>query len=54
MSATRGHHLKVYKPALNKELLLLKNFFSIRIVYSWNKLPESVVSAQIVDTFIPD
>ena len=51
VSATRGHHLKVYKPALKKGLLLRKNFFNIRIVNTWNELPQWVVSASTVETF---
>lgn len=48
-SKTRGHYLKLekYRPRLD----LRKNFFSHRIVNSWNALPSYVVEADSVNTF---
>uniref|UniRef100_A0A1E1VZH4 RNA-directed DNA polymerase from mobile element jockey-like n=1 Tax=Pectinophora gossypiella TaxID=13191 RepID=A0A1E1VZH4_PECGO len=45
----RGHSLKLYKPlcASNPK----HNFLPNRVVDSWNKLPESIVSAPSVNSF---
>lgn len=50
-SHTRGHSYKLYKPMLQKSLMLRKNFYSIRTINKWNELPESVVTAKSVDSF---
>jgi len=50
-NCTRGHSLKLFKPTLQKNLLLRKNFYSIRVINKWNELPETVVTAGSVDTF---
>ena len=50
-SITRGNSQKLYKPRLNKGILQRFNFFSIRVVNSWNKLPEDVISAKTVNSF---
>lgn len=50
-SRTRGNSLKLYKPRLNKGILQRVNFFSNRVVNSWNALPEYVISATTVNTF---
>ena len=50
-SITRGNSQKLYKPRLNKGILQRSNFFSIRVVNSWNKLPEEVISAETVNSF---
>jgi len=47
--STRGHELKLY--TRRSRLELRKNFFSQRVVTHWNKLPESVVMAETVNTF---
>ena len=46
---TRGHELKLY--TRRSRLELRKNFFIQRVVAHWNKLPESVVMAETVNTF---
>ena len=46
---TRGHTLKLNKYRSNKDIR--KNFFSQRVVDSWNKLPQNVVDAETVNTF---
>ena len=48
---TRGNSKKPYKPRLNKGILQRSNFFSIRVVNSWNQLPEEVISAKTVNSF---
>ena len=50
-SITRGNSQKLYKPRLNKGILQRSIFFSIRVVNSWNKLPEEVISAKTVNSF---
>ena len=37
----RGHSLKLYKPRCHTTLR--QNFFSIRVINEWNKLPQSVI-----------
>jgi len=46
---TRGHRYKVVKG--RSRLELRRNFFSQRIVNTWNELPEYVVEADSVNTF---
>ena len=46
---TRGHSLKLSKS--RSRLDFRKNFFSQRVVNSWNKLPQSVIDAYSVNTF---
>ena len=48
---TRGNSKKLYKPRLNKGILQRSNFFSVRVVNSWNQLPEEVISAKTVNSF---
>jgi len=43
------HELKLY--TRRRRLELRRNFFSQRVVVHWNKLPESVVKAETVNTF---
>ena len=45
----RGHSKKLFKP--RKSTLLAQNFFSSRVIDSWNSLPEKLVSAQSVESF---
>ena len=45
----RGHSLKIFKP--RARLNVRKNCFSIRVVDSWNALPESVVMAPSLNAF---
>ena len=37
--ATRGHPMKLFKPALNKNLNCRKQFFTMRVINHWNGLP---------------
>ena len=46
---TRGHSLKLLKPQVGS--LLRQNSFSVRVVNSWNHLPEYVTSAPTLNTF---
>ena len=48
-TVTRGHNKKITKK--RSRLNLRKNFFSNRIVNTWNKLPEEVVNAQSINAF---
>ena len=43
--------MKLYKPRLNKSVLQRVNFFSIRIINAWNRLPDHVISAQTTNMF---
>ena len=45
----RGHSLKLYKPKCHTTLR--QNFFSIRVINEWNKLPQSVIEAPYVNAF---
>ena len=49
--ATRGHQMKVYKPALKKNLNCRKYFFTMRVINHWNELPTDVVNAKTVNAF---
>jgi len=42
--------MKLYYP--DSRVTVRQNFFSVRVVQIWNKLPEEVVSASSVSTFI--
>ena len=46
---TRGHSLKLTKPGANRDIK--KFYFTSRVIDQWNDLPESVVSAQTVNSF---
>ena len=48
-TTTRGHHHKLFR--YQSRLLLRHNFFTNRVVSSWNSLPEHVVSAPSVALF---
>ena len=48
-ATTRGHHLKIEKKRVTHQARL--RFFSQRVVNSWNKLPEEVISASTTETF---
>lgn len=45
----RGHTLKLIKPRVNSKLRL--QFFSQRVITLWNRLPQSVIDAESVNTF---
>ena len=45
----RGHSLKLFKPRCHKTVR--QNFFSLRVVNEWNKLPQDVVDAPTINTF---
>ena len=42
-SNTRGNSMKIYKPRLKRNILQRVNFFSIRVVNTWNELPDYVI-----------
>ena len=46
---TRGHSLKIEKG--HHRLQVRGNFFSVRIINTWNELPEEVVTAPSVNAF---
>ena len=46
---TRGHNLKLYKKKFTTNIY--KNFFSNRIINSWNQLPQYVIEADNVNSF---
>src|SRR5215831_6184977 len=46
---TRGHSLKLNKSRSRTDIR--KNFFSQRVINSWNKLPQNVIDADSVNTF---
>jgi len=45
----RGHSLKLFKPRCHTTVR--QNFFSLRIVNEWNKLPQDVGEAPSTNTF---
>ena len=49
--ATRGNPMKIFKPALHKNLNCRRNFFTMRVINHWNQLPTEVVSAKSVNAF---
>ena len=49
--ATRGNPLKIFKPALHKNLNCRKHFFTMRVINQWNELPTDVVNAKTVNVF---
>ena len=46
---TRGHKLRLVK--VRSRLEIRRNFFSQRVVNSWNELPDIVVEAETVNSF---
>jgi len=48
-SVTRGHNLKLVNSRFHYDLR--KYFFAVRVVNIWNNLPDSVISANNVNTF---
>ena len=46
---TRGHIFKVLPPHVNCEAR--KRFFAVRVIDSWNRLPDEVVQAPSIDAF---
>ena len=46
---TRGHSLKLVNNRCRTETR--KNFFTNRVVYVWNSLPNSMVTAKNIETF---
>ena len=48
-SRLRGHNFTITKKPTNKQLFT--NYFSNRIVNSWNKLPAEIVNADSVNSF---
>ena len=46
---TRGHSMKLGK--IHTRLQLRANFFSIRVVNAWNKLPERILAVSQVEAF---
>ena len=47
----RGHSYKLYKSAPKKGLNCRSNFFSVRVISCWNKLPARVVEAKTTNQF---
>ena len=48
-TATQGHSMKF--PKRQHRLKVLSNSFSIRVIDSWNSLPESVIMAPSLNCF---
>ena len=48
---TRGHKLKLFKPRLEKSLKCRADFFSLRVINQWNKLPKYVIGAKSTNAF---
>ena len=46
---TRGHRYKLNKP--KSRLEIRRNFFSLRVINEWNKLPNDVVEATSINMF---
>jgi len=46
---TRGHNFRLFKE--RSHLDLRKNFFSQRVINTWNSLPQSVVDAVSINSF---
>ena len=49
LTSTRGHLYKLYKPNVTSRSR--SDFFSIRAINHWNKLPDYVVTAQTLNGF---
>jgi len=45
----RGHELKLYKPQTHPDIR--KNFFTVRVIDEWNRLPETVLHCNTLSTF---
>ena len=48
-SGLRGRSLKLFKPRCRTTIR--QNFFSLRVINEWNKLPQEVVDVPLVNTF---
>ena len=48
-SKVRGHKYKIVKNSFRLDVR--KHFFGIRVVDSWNELPQDVVDAETVNSF---
>ena len=48
-SSLRGHSLTLFKPRVNRNLR--QNSFTIRVIDTWNSLPQQVVEAPSVNSF---
>ena len=48
-STTRGHCMKLLVPSSRK--VSRQRFFSVRVVNSWNHLPENIVTAESINIF---
>ena len=46
---TRGHSLKLFVPRYNTDIR--GRFFSVRVINTWNSLPEYAVTAESVAAF---
>ena len=51
VTETRGHDLKLFKPRLQKSLRWRQDFFSQRVINSWNSLPQYVMQTKNVNSF---
>jgi len=47
---TRGHSLKLYCP--DSTINIRVDFFTVRVIKVWNKLPPSIVVADSVTSFV--
>jgi len=45
----RGHKYKLYKPQAHLDIR--KNFFSVRVIDEWNRLPETLLHCSTLSTF---
>ena len=49
---TRGHNWTLFNPQTTKGLQCRVNFFSLKVINAWNKLPCHLVSATMVTLFV--
>jgi hypothetical protein len=52
VSNTWGHSLKLHKYWADKDVLKYGFAYRLRVVEQWNKLPEKVVSAGSINSFV--
>jgi len=45
----RGHKYKLYKPQAHLDIR--KNFFSVRVIDEWNRLPETLLRCSTLSIF---
>ena len=47
----RGNTLKLYKQSLNKNINIRNNAFPLRIINTWNSLPDQVIMSENLNKF---